>query len=45
MLWLLPFLLPPQLMLPPVKWFAIGSIYRFLLGFGALFALLLVFLK
>ena len=32
-------------MLTLVKWFAIGSIYWFLLGFGALFALLLVFLK
>lgn len=28
-----------------VKYFSIGSIYWFLLGFGALFALLLVFLK
>ncbi|MBS0214836.1 MAG: DUF3667 domain-containing protein [Proteobacteria bacterium] len=32
-------------MLTLVKWFAVGSIYWFLLGFGALFALLLVFLK
>lgn len=32
-------------MLTLVKYFAVGSIYWFLLGFGALFALLLVFLK
>ncbi|PNS08533.1 DUF3667 domain-containing protein [Solilutibacter silvestris] len=32
-------------MLTLVKYFTIGSIYWFLLGFGALFALLLVFLK
>ena len=32
-------------MLTLVKWFAVGSIYWFLLMFGGLFALLLVFLK